>query len=234
MDLAKHAAANKEKGIDLEKEGGNKSIFPTLKKPLKNAIFSPVAFERYETSGKGTPALMIRFVVLDGEEIGKTIDADLYLTGNMLDLGNLALSIGAPEEPFDENDDEAISTIITKYYPTVRASAIDEPYEGKSRLKLKYFGKAPADKRSDEFVEQDAQKEAFNNAADEWDGYLEWRAKNPRKAPGSGGGSGGGGQQQTTSRHAGNAGNGGGGYGGGGYGGGGGSQSSGSDDDIPF
>jgi len=183
MDLRQHAKELKDKGIDLDKPGGGGSN--RLTKPLNNGIFSPVAFERYESSGKGTPALMIRFVVLDGPEIGKVIDADIYLTGNMYDLGSLALSLGAPEEPFDENDDEAIQKILTDYYPTVRASAVVETYEGKDRLKLKFFGRAAPDKRSAEFVEQDAQKEAFNTACDGWEKYIEWRANNPRKTPGS-------------------------------------------------
>lgn len=189
MDLKNHAKGLKEKGIDLDKPGGGAVGRLQVEGTF---LFAPVAFERYQSSGKGTPALMFRMVVLEGEYAGNVIDVDMYLVGEMFDLGTFALCMGHPEEPFNEKDDAAIEAMITQYYTAIIGKVMAEQYNGKTNYKVKYWSKAPPDKRTQEFAEQDGPQGIFNAAVDGWNNYLEWRAKNPRKAPGSANGQGGG------------------------------------------
>lgn len=206
------------------------------------ALFAACGTERYESSGKGTPALMVRFICVDdpsaekekrASEVGHILDVDFWLTPKALGaLADLALAFGW-EEPFDENDDDHIDAILQNGSGAIWITTKNEPYNDKDRFKAAYYSKyAHAEPNAD-------WEEIIDRGVVSWEDYLAMRAKFPRKAPGTGGGSssgGGGGGNQSG------GGSGGGerrraGSGGGGSSGGGGREDTPPytpDDDIPF
>lgn len=180
-------------------------------------LAAPVGFERYESSGKGTPAIMIRYVCVavlsrwDGKKwendsndydslIGHIIDKDYWLSGKMGDLCDMALAHGW-EEPFDENDDDQLERIIQNGLGVIVITTKNDPYDGKDKWIAAFFNKPRAGTEEDPEWEAIIAKgvEGFNK-------YFAWREKNPRRKPGEepkaakGGGGGGGGNAGGSGR----------------------------------
>lgn len=237
----------KEKGWDSG-DGGDR--LPRLEMEVKGFIAAPVGYERFESSGKGTPGLMIRFVVLeeprgwreeDGDIVGCIVDKDFWLTGNMGDLADLAIAMGW-DEPFDEKVDAEVDRMLQNGLGACRITTKADTYVERTRYIPAYFNRCTTYE-----VAQDGWEELIDAGVADFDKYMEWRAKNPRKKPGeqtaSGGQTRGGGAPRSQGARGG-GGDGGGGNdarrrGGGGGGGGGGAPPDDAppyspDDDIPF
>lgn len=156
-------------------------------------LLGVVGWEFFKSSGKGTPGVMIRFVVLEGPRTGAIIDVDFWLTDKARQsLGALALA-NNHEDPFDDESNEGLEQV----FPADVANAVQgtvkaETYNKQdgtvgTSYKVAFFNKYKGAKKEEEW------KPIMEEALVGWDKYGEWRQKNPRKAPGSGGGSGGGG-----------------------------------------
>jgi len=189
----------KEKGWD------NENTTDRLKEEGK-FLFGVIGWERFLSASKGTPGLMIRFIVLEGPRAGAVIDVDFWLTERALGaLADLALANGW-EEPFDADSDESLELI----FPGDRANALigvvkAEPYtknDGTAGVsyKIAFFNRYKGVDKEDEW--QPIMEQGFTG----WEVYTEWRKKNPRKAPGearASSGAGGGARQVAESRAAG-------------------------------
>lgn len=183
-------------------------------------------WERFRSSQKGTPGLMVRLVIVEGPQAGHVVDRNFWLTPNALDqLADFALAFGY-EEPFDEHSDDAMDKIVVHGTGVVMGTVKGEGYQKRdgsagTRYECKFFGTYKGTKK-------DSWTEFIKKGEDSFGRYLQWRTANPRPEPGqtptgggyNRGGGGGGGNQ---------------GGGGGGYGGQGG-QGGGYEDDggIPF
>lgn len=213
-DPRKRKAARKADG---------KAEVPTLgdgQKWLKTECRVPgavVGWEHYESSKKGTPGLLIRFVVLDGPDAGSICETTFWLTRLAMDMfGDFLLALGH-EEPLDVTNDGHLEKAFG--LGAVMMDVKGEDYQNKddetrTSYRPEWFGKftGKGSKSWNPLVE---------SAEKGWNAYVKWRSENPRQAPSSdsGGGYGGGG------------------YSDGGGGGGGGSKPKGrfsDDDDIPF
>lgn len=181
-----------------------------------------VGFERFESSGKGTPGIMVRFVSVEGPHAGKVTDRNFWLSEKAVEqFIDLGLCFGY-EEPWDPDDDDHVEKVLTDA-PLKAVKVIikgKEGLDGKTRYEPAFFRKL----RSGGEELKDAWTKHIEAGEKSWDAYLKWRESNPRPAPGSAPQqtSGGGGRRQEDT---------GGGYGGGGGGEGGGGYA---DDDIPF
>lgn len=177
-------------------------------------------WERFRSSQKGTPGLMVRLVVVEGPQAGHVTDRNFWLTPNALEqLADFALAFGY-EEPFDEHSDDALDKIVVHGTGVVMGTVKGEGYTKRdgsagTKYEVRFFGTYKGTKK-------DSWNEFIKKGEGSFGAYLQWRAANPRPEPGQapqggGGYNRGGGSQQ----------------GGGGYGGGGAQQGSG-DEDIPF
>jgi len=141
-----------------------------------------VGIERFNSSAKGTPGLMIRLVVVEGDHAGDVLDRDFWLTQNALfQLADFALAFGF-EEPFDEKSDDDIEKIITSGLGVVTVKVQAEGYtksDGSAGTKYnadffsRYAGEA-----------KDSWKEYLDSGEKSFNGYLRWRANTPRATPG--------------------------------------------------
>lgn len=182
-------------------------------------------WERFHSSQKGTPGIMIRFVVVEGPNAGEVIDRDFWLSERALaQLADFALAFGF-EEPFDEHSDDDMERIVSHGVGVVNVVVKSEGYtksDGSAGTKFipnffnPYRGAA-----------KDSWGEWITKGEASFQAYLQWRTNNPRPKPGDaprgqgGGGRGGAGGGTSGS------------YGGGGQGGGGGSYEP-PDGDVPF
>lgn len=207
IDPRKRAAKREAEGKSSTPsvgEGGPPRVNTECKVP--GAV---VGWEQYESSAKGTPGTLVRFVVLDGPEKGKITETTFWKTPKTEDQwADLALSFGYME-PFDWNNEDHLQNIFTS--GAVMLDIRGESYidrEGNERTSYKpvFLGKYDGKPSKD-------WNEIVQAGEEGWARYLQWRANNPRPSPGSSSGGGGGSSQ------SGRFGNGGGGY---------------DDDGIPF
>jgi len=215
-DPKKRKEQLKNEGRDLEDSGGGRI------EEECDIIGVVVGFERFESSGKGTPGIMVRFVAVEGPHAGKCSDRNFWLSEKAVDqFIDLGLCFGY-EEPWDPDDDDHVEKVLTDA-PLKAVKVVikgKEGNDGKTRFEPTFFRKlrSGADAIKKEWEAPIAAGEKS------WDGYLKWRENNPRPAPGAAPTGGGGGQRRAAST-------------GGGGGGGGQEQEQGyqgDDNDIPF
>lgn len=159
-----------------------------------------VGFERFKSSEKGTPGLMVRFVALSGPDAGKITDRNFWLTQKAIgQFTDLVLAYGWTEPLNTDNDDHlealfARGAVMMQIKGEDRSWTDDDGEEHETtRYSPAFFAKfkgQPADDW-DEHV-QAGQKY--------WDEYLKWRKENPRPKPGSSSGGSGGGSSSGGSR----------------------------------
>jgi len=175
-------------------------------------------WERFNSSQKGTPGLMVRLVAVEGEHAGDVMDRDFWLTQNALfQLADFALAFGY-EEPFNEHDDDDLERVITHGLGVIVVTVQAEGYtkndgSAGTRYNAAFFGKYKGQKK-------DSWGEHIKAGEKSFEGYLRWRENNPRGSGGGGsrrGGGGGGGGGGGTRNGGGSYGDGGGGANGGGY-----------------
>lgn len=154
-------------------------------------------WERFKSSQKGTPGIMIRLVVVEGQHAGSVIDRNFWLTEKALEqLADFALAFGY-EEPFDEHSDDALEKIVCNGTGVVMGTVKGEHYQKDDgsagvRYEAKFFGPYRGTKK-------ESWAEYVKLGEDSFARYGQWRANNPRALPGQGGGGRGGqqgGQQQ--------------------------------------
>jgi len=164
-----------------------------------------VGWEHFESSRKGTPGIMVRFVALSGPDVGKVTERNFWLTdAATAQFADFLLALGH-EEPLDPYNNEHLEVAFA--HGAVMMDIKGEEYQDKNgNPKMSYrpawFG---------EFTGKGEKSwnKVLEGAEEGWNNYVGWRANNPRKAAGSGG--------DATN-----------------YGGGGGSTGGGPDEDIPF
>lgn len=200
-----------------ERKAEGKSEVPTegvRTEYVKRAQKTPgavVGWEHYNSSKKGTPGLLVRFVLLEGQDAGKAAERTFWKTAAAIaQFSDFALAIGY-EEPFDPDNDDHLEAMFAK--GVVGLDIKEETYTKRNG------DEATAARPEWFYVVPGKGKKEWNKLVEagqkDWERYVAWRANNPRPEPGTGGGGGGGG---------GNSGGGGGGYGGGAD----------PDDEIPF
>lgn len=202
VDPRQRKAARKEAGHgEIPEEGaGVKRVKHECKVP--GAV---VGWEHFESSRKGTPGLMVRFVVFEGPDAGAISERNFWKTDRAIDqFLDFLLALGW-EEPLDiEDDDQLERAFATGAVGLVIRGEDWKDREGNTRTKYEpaFF-----------YRYREAGKPEWNAMVEEaekgWAGYVKWREEHPRPSPGENSGSGDGG-----------------GSGGGSYGG--------DDDSIPF
>jgi hypothetical protein len=139
-------------------------------------------FERFNSSAKGTPGIMIRLVVVEGDHAGDVLDRDFWLTQNALfQLADFALAFGF-EEPFDEKSDDDIEKIMTSGLGVVVVKVQAEGYaknDGSAGTKYNAAFFSPY-----KGAAKDSWQEHIQAGEKSFNGYLKWRTNNPRATPG--------------------------------------------------
>lgn len=139
-----------------------------------------VGWEHYESSRKGTPGLLVRFVALDGPEAGKIAERTFWLTDAAVDqFLDFVLALGHTE-PIDPYNDDHLGSAFSR--GAVMMDVRGESWQdrnGNERTSYRpaWFGayRGEGSKAWNEIMEQ---------AEEGWNRYIAWRAKNPRTAPG--------------------------------------------------
>jgi len=200
----------KNEGKSEIPEDGERTEFVTQEQRCALAV---VGFERYRSSGKGTPGILVRFVTLNGPEPGKAAERTFWDTPNAIgQFLDFVLALGHTE-PFDHTNDDVLNGIFTKNAVNCSIQGegwVDRDGNERTTYRPAFFSVFKGKPAS-------SWNPLVEKGEEGWDRYVKWRTNNPRPEPGSGGGGGGGGGQ------GGGGGGGGGGQGGGRY-----------SDEIPF
>lgn len=202
IDPRKRQAERKAEGKSEKPELGSGTKRVARECRVPGAV---VGWEHFESSKKGTPGLMVRFVVLNGPDAGKVTERDFWLTeAATAQFADFLLALGH-EEPLDPYNNEHLEVAFA--HGAVMLDIRGEDYvngkgEDRTSYKPAWFGEFTGKGET-------AWNAVLEEAEKGWNAYVGWRANNPRKAAGSGG--------DATN-----------------YSGGGGSAGGGPDEEIPF
>ncbi len=177
IDPKKRAKEREEKGWS---DDGPSTSFCRTEGKFPMAV---AGWERFRSSAKGTPGIMFRLVVVEGEHAGEVVDRNFWLTENALgQLADFALAFGY-EEPFDENNDDDMDRVVTHGTGVVLGTVKGEGYQkpdgsAGTRYEARFFGRYKGQKKVawDQYIKQ---------GEDSFVRYLKWREANPRPLPGS-------------------------------------------------
>lgn len=173
IDPKERMKARKEAGMSEVPEDGERTEFVQSECTVPGAV---VGWEHFESSKKGTPGLLVRFVVLEGPEVGRATERNFWLTDRAMDqLLDFVLAMGW-EEPFDPDNDEHLEKIFS--LGAVKIVIRGEDYtdsEGEERTTYRpaFFNrlKGKGKKEWNSIV-------VAGQAG--WDRYVKWRESNPR------------------------------------------------------
>jgi len=148
-----------------------------------------VGWEHYESSKKGTPGLLVRFVALEGPESGGICERTFWLTDRAVgQLADMMICLGHLD-PFDPQNNDHLERAFAKgaVMMDIKGEKWEDQKTGEERTTYRpaWFGKMPKGSGKKEWNEH------MVEAEEGWGRYLTWRQNNPRRAAGdndSGGG----------------------------------------------
>lgn len=151
-------------------------------------LLAAVGFERYKSGRRGTPMIGVRFLCVHdfdadegaGDAKSITFDNIANTDAAMWRFVDLAKGLGWTE-PFDPDDDEEVGALLTSGY--VQANLVEETFQGKKKVSPAEYVKAD---EADAYEEDPNWQTWIEQAEEDFRGYLEWRAKNPRGGRSSG------------------------------------------------
>lgn len=146
-------------------------------------VLAVAGWERFNSSQKGTPGVMMRFVAVEGEHAGEVVDGKFWLTDAALGaLADWAIAFGW-EEPFNEKSDDDFDKIVVfgtgVLVGHVKASHFTKK-DGTAGVSYepRFFSKYKGQKKA-------SWAEYIKKGEASFAKYLEWREKNPRPLPGT-------------------------------------------------
>ncbi len=193
VDPRARAAQREADGIPMREDSGG--LFPTVNQELR-ANAAICGWEHFESSNKGTPGLLVRFVCLDGPQVGETVERSFWKTENALYmLADLALALKW-EEPFDESDNDDLEKVFDGAVKiTVKAQ---DPYEKDDGTIVERYEAAFFNPTRYTLKEKE-DGPVIEAAEASFSAYLQWRENNPRGGGSSSRSSSGGGSSSRSS-----------------------------------
>lgn len=149
-----------------------------------------VGWEHYNSSRKGTPGLLVRFVALADPDAGAITERTFWLTDAATDqFLDFLLALGH-DEPIDPNNNDHLEVAFAKGAVMMDVKGEEYTYEkdGEEKTRTSY---RPAWFGAFKGKSSKAWNKVLEDAEKGWSAYCEWRKKNPRDEPSGGGGGGG-------------------------------------------
>ncbi len=140
----------------------------------------PVGYELFESSKQHTPGLLVRFVIVEGPNIGKVVERNFWRTPNAMSmLGDFSLAMKY-DSPWDADEEADVKQVLTHGDRVLLVTVKEETYEDKDgNEKLKYEASF-FDAYRRKFDWTDDLKAMRKEAVTQFQDYMEWRKEHPR------------------------------------------------------